>query len=66
MENVAKCKKFIRQLRSYVSSSLNIGDPFSSRNDPTAGGNLEFDETRIQKIQSVEAKREVREMIKIG
>ena len=59
MENIAEYKKFIRQLRSYVSSSLNIGDPFSSRNDPTAGGNLEFDKTRIQAISFIQAKREV-------
>jgi hypothetical protein len=39
VENAAKYKKFIRQLMGYVSSSLNIGDPFSSRNDPTGGGN---------------------------
>jgi len=59
LKRVTKYKKFIRQHIGYVSSSLNIGDHFSSRNDPTVGGNQEFEETRIEAISFIHTRREV-------
>jgi len=47
-KRILNMKTFIRKLCSLRFQPFNIGDHFSSWNDPTNGGNSEFEKTRTK------------------
>jgi len=66
LKRVPKCKKFIRQHISYVSSSLNIGDHFSNRNDPTVEEIKNLMKPASKRYRSFMSDGKLREMVKNG